>query len=189
MNHPLQTIRDYYLNCFRDNVVKARSELDQFTTELLLEIPSLKYSEYCYRLYRTDIIGKKNGESKIVEVNVGGREVFSWESTMPAGASVDAPLVWNGIEFEVTGASPNESAILDWASRWLDTSDSRYNESAEFQEVVHSITPATITESGFRISIDFGSAPTSSFDELAKILTRGSQKVSVGSFFLSSSAK
>jgi hypothetical protein len=184
MNHQLHPIREYYLNCFRESVAKARSELDQFTTELLLEMSTLKHKEYCYRLYRVDIIGKKNGESKILEVNVTERQVMKPESFSTSGVCFDAPLVWNGIEFEVKDSSPNETALLDWASRWMDISESKYKEVAEFQEVVHSIKPPTITASGFNISVDFGSAPTSGFDELTEILSRDSRKVSVGSFFL-----
>jgi len=184
MNHPLHPIREYYLNCFRESVVKARSELDQFTTELLMEIPTLKYKEYCYRLYRVDIIGKKNGESKILEVNVTERQAMKPESFSASHVCFDAPIVWNGVEFEVQDSSPDEPALIEWTSRWMDIFDSKYKKAAEFQEAVHSVTPPTITASGFSISVDFGSAPTSAFDELTEILSRDSRKVSIGSFFL-----
>jgi hypothetical protein len=188
MSHPLQPIRDYFLDCFRQSITKARGELDQLATELLLEIPSLKHPEYCYRLYRADIVGKRDGKSKILEVTVGGREVLAWKSAVPVGVSLDAPMVWYGIEFEVSGTTPDERALLDWTTRWMDISDSRYDDSAEFQQVIHSVTPPRITDSGFNISVDFGSAPTTAFDELTQLLVRDARRVSVGSFFLSGSA-
>jgi hypothetical protein len=184
MLHPLQPIRDYYLDCFRESISKARAELDQFATELLLELSSLKYPEYCYRLYRADIVGKKEGKSVVQEVTVSERKVLGSHVAFPKYVSVDAPIVWYGIEFEVVGASPNQKDLLAWASRWMDISDDRYVESAEFQEVVHSFTPPTITETGFSISVDFGSAPTAAFDELTQLLARDAQSVSIGSFFL-----
>jgi hypothetical protein len=188
MIHPLQPIRDYFLECYRQSIAKARNELDQFATELLLEIPSLKNLEYCYRLYRADIIGKRNGETKILEVAVGEREVAAWKSIMPVGVTFDAPIVWFGIEFEIFGATPDESKLIDWTNRWLDISDSHYESSAEFQQVVHSVTSPKITDSGYSISVDFGSAPTAVFDELTQLLIRDAKRVSVGSFFLSRAA-
>lgn len=184
MSHPLQPIRDYFLDCFRESIATARGDLDQFETELLLELSSLKHPEYCYRLYRADIVGKKDGKSVVQEITVGEREVLGWHTTFPAGVSIDAPIVWYGVEFKVTGGPPDEKALLDWATRWLDISDGRYAESAEFQEVIHSVTPPTINDTGFSVSIDFGSAPTAAFDELLQILARDAKCVSVGSFFL-----
>lgn len=184
MSHPLQPIRDHFLDSFRNSVAKARDELDQFATELLLELPSLKHPDYCYRLYRADIVGKRDEKSVIREVPVNGKEVSNWQSTLRARLSVDAPIVWYGIEFDVIGARPDEAALLDWSSRWMDISDSRYDESAEFQQVVHSVTPPRITESGFTISVDFGSAPIDAFDELTGVLVCDASRVSVGSFFL-----
>jgi hypothetical protein len=184
MSHPLQPIRDYYLDGFRKSIADALGELDQFATELLLEIPSLKHPDYCYRLYRADIIGQANGETKIREVRVGECEVTGWRSALPANVSVDSPLVWYGVEFEVIGEPPDKSVLLDWSSWWIDISDSRYEQSAEFQQVVHSVTPPTISESGFNISVDFGSAPTAAFDELTELLARDGRQMSVGSFLL-----
>jgi hypothetical protein len=187
MSHPLQPVRDYFLECFRQSITKARDELDQVVSELLMEIPSLKHPDYCYRLYRADIIGKRDGKPQISEVMVGGREVLDWKSTVPVGVTLDAPVVWNGIEFEVSGPSPDERALVDWTTRWMDVSDSRFDDSAEFQQVVHSVTPPRITDSGFAISVDFGSATASAFDELIQLLVRDAGRVSVGSFFLSRS--
>jgi hypothetical protein len=187
MSHPLQPIRDYFLDCFRQSITKARGELDQVVSELLLEIPSLKHQEYCYRLYRADIIGKRDGKPQISEVTVDGREILDWKSAVPVGVTLDAPMVWYGIEFEVSGAPPDERALIDWTTRWMDISDSRLDDSAEFQQVVHSVTPPRITDTYFSISVDFGSAPTAAFDELVQLLVRDARRVSVGSFFLSRS--
>lgn len=120
----------------------------------------------------------------VQEITVGEREVSGWQTSFPAGVSIDAPIVWYGIEFEVSGGSPDEKALLDWATRWLDISDGRYDKSAEFQAVVHSVTPPTIKDTGFSVSVDFGSAPTAAFDELLQMLARDAKSVSVGSFFL-----
>jgi len=181
MPHLLEPIRDYYLDCFRQSVASARAELDQFTTELLLELPSLKHSEYCYRLYRTDVIGKKDGKSVVRETTVPAREI---SGALSGIVSLDAPLVWYGVEFEVSGAAPDERSLIDWTSRWIDISDARYRDGEEFQGVVHSVTPPERKDYGFSLSVDFGSAPTSAFDELTEILARDARSVAVGSYFL-----
>jgi hypothetical protein len=184
MTHPLQPIREYYLDCFRQGLADARKEFDELASELLLELPHLKYDEYVYRLYRVDIIGKQRGETRIREVNVSEREAADWRHAVPSGVEIATPLLWYGVEFDVRGSEIPENTILSWASRWLDISDDRYDESAEFQEVIHSITPPAPSVGGFRISVDFGSAPTTAFDQLLEILTGSNAAVSVGSFFL-----
>jgi hypothetical protein len=149
VNHPLESLRDYYLDCFRQSIAEARTHFDECAAELLLELPSLNHPEYCYRLYRADIIGKHLGENSVREVNVTAKDVVGWHCAFPKVASVDAALVWNGIEFHVSGVPAPNANLVPWATRWLDASDSRYDEAAEFQQVIHSITPPKATESGF----------------------------------------
>ncbi len=182
MPHPLHSLREYYLDFFRESLEEVRSRFDEFTTELLLELPSLKYPEYCHRLYRVDIIGKRAGESRIVEVNVVEKEPDAWQAALPSAARIDAPIVWNGLEFRITGTALPKRELVAWALHWLDVSDSRYDESAMFQQVVHSISPPTLIEGGYEVSVDFGSAPVSAFDELLELLVRDASRVSIGSF-------
>jgi hypothetical protein len=186
VTHPLKSLRDYYLDCFRKSIVTAPNHFDQFTTELLLELASPKHYDYCYRLYRADIISKHRGKTAVREVNVSVSDVASWETVLPARSSIDAPLAWNGIEFRVDGASTPEADLVVWATVWIDATDSRYDEATEFQYVVHNITPPAPTASGFTLSVDFGSAPIVAFDELLQLLVRDADRVSVGSFQLCS---
>ena len=181
MNHPLQIVRDHYLDCFRESIADARSRFTEFTTELLLELPTLKYPEYCYRLYRVDIIGKRVEESGVVEVNVTEREV-QWRGLFPSTVTVDTPLVWNGVEFRVANSKLPVNELAEWTTNWLDVSDDRYSKTAEFQHVIHSNTPPKPIDSGYHISVDFGSAPVVAFDELLQIIVRNATHVSVGSF-------
>jgi len=182
MRHPLQTLRDYYLDSFAESIECARDRFDQFATELLLELPSLKHPEYCYRLYRADIMGKRAGEPGVLEVNVTAKDVTAWQEVLPQHVSIAAPVVWNGIEFRVTDAKPSEAELVAWTERWLDVPDSQYVEGQQFQQVVHSVTPPRSAKSGYEFSVDFGSAPTTAFDELLAIIARDSATVSVGSF-------
>ncbi|MGE3808441.1 MAG: hypothetical protein AB7K24_27575 [Gemmataceae bacterium] len=182
MQHPLQILRDYYLECFAESIENARNRFDQFATELLLELPSLKHPEYCYRLYRADIMGKRAGDPGVLEVNVTAKEVTRWREALPQHVSIVAPVVWNGIEFRVTDANPSEAELVAWTTRWLDLSDSKYVEGQQFQQVAHSVTPPRSAKGGYEFSVDFGSAPTTAFDELLSIISGGSAKVSVGSF-------
>ena len=93
MRHPLQRLRDYYLDCFAESIEKARGRFDQFTTELLLELPSLKYPEYCHRLYRADIMGRRPGEPGILEVNVTQKKVTAWRKLLPPHVRIAGPIV------------------------------------------------------------------------------------------------
>jgi hypothetical protein len=182
--HPLDPVREKFLSHFREAIANARNELDQFATELLLELPSLKHDEYCYRLYRADIVGKKEGKSKVCEIALDEQEVHQWKNVFPDTVRFATPIVWYGIEFEIHGAAPDIKAIQDWTTQWLDIADARYVESAEFQEVAHSVTPPKMTDSGYVLSVDFGSAPTRAFDELIQIVAKDAHEVSVGSFSL-----
>lgn len=182
MQHPLDAIRKYYLECFRQSINEAQGHYDQFTTELLLELPTLKHHEYCYRLYRADIIGKRLGKAGVREVNVTPRTAEPNELGFGNIISFDWPLVWNGIEFRIADAQPNEHRIIEWASKWLDISDNRYDEAAQFQGVVHSVAPPERTDMGYEFSVDFGSAPVTAFDELLSLIIRDASRVSVGSF-------
>jgi hypothetical protein len=184
MDHPLHHVRESFLRGYRSVVDEARDELADVVTELLMEIPGLAHAEACYRLYRIDIAGKRNGEITLREVRCDAQEVRNWQPLVPNGVQIDAPILWEGMEFDVVGARPSETALIEWATRWMDISDARYDESAEFQQVVHSISPPEPTSSGVHVSVDFGSAPTTAFDELLEVLLQGGATVSVGSFFL-----
>jgi hypothetical protein len=182
MRHPLEPVRDYYLDCFRHSIESARTQFDQFTNELLLELPSLKYSAYCHRLYRADIIGKRADENRVVEVNVAPKTAPLSRHILPSIVKVEGALVWNGIEFRVTDAEAAEDDLVTRASKWLDLSDSRYEVGAQLQHVVHSVTPPQTTDRGYQLSVDFGSAPTVAFDELLAVVARDARGVAVGSF-------
>lgn len=92
MRHPLEPLREYYLDCFRQSVEKARARFDPMTTELLLELPSLKHPEYCHRLYRVDIIGKQDGKDGILEVNVTPKGAIGWRKMLPRVAQIAGTL-------------------------------------------------------------------------------------------------
>jgi hypothetical protein len=86
--------------------------------------------------------------------------------------SIDAPIVWDGIELEVAGGPPDEKPLLDWTTKWLDIGDVRYDESAEFQEVVHSVTPPTIKDAGSVSRQTLEATRPGSSVELLQILAR-----------------
>ena len=183
-HHPLAALRDFYLERFRQSIAKATLELDGIATELLIEIPSLPHSEYCYRLYRVDVIGQRDGVSQVREVTLSeGSQASNCQWAQSHNVKFAAPIVWYGIEFEVTGICPHEE-LISWTSRWLDIEDERWVDSQEFQMVIHSVTPPTRTVNGFQISVDFGSAPLEAFDELVQLLSKTAELVSIGSFSL-----
>lgn len=182
MERTLADVREYYLACFRESFSGCEGRFDKFAAEVLLEVPSIQHSEEIYRMYRADIIGTKDGNHNVVEVNVSPR--LALFASPLQGVTIDAPIVWNGVEFRVTAKELPAQAIIDWATKWIDVSDSRYVESERFQEVAHNVTPPKLTADGYHISVDFGTAPVIAFEELLAILASGSSRVSIGSFFL-----
>jgi len=181
MQHPLETLREYYLDCFRQCVDNARVRFDQMATELLLELPSSKHPEYCHRLYRVDIIGKRDGKDEILEVNVDPQAVRWRRGTLPRVAAVTGVLVWNGIEFLVEGARPKEPELIAWAMDWLDASESRSQEPGAFEQVVHSVSPPQSCGQGYEFSVDFGTAPMAAFNELLELIAEDASRVLISS--------
>lgn len=115
-------------------------------------------------------------------MNVTPKAARRRPQVLPRVAEFAGPLVWNGIEFRVEGARAEEAELIAWAVEWLDVSDSRYDESAEFQRVVHSVTPPRRSGNGYRFSVDFGSAPTAAFDQLLAVIGRNASRILIGSF-------
>ncbi len=68
MSHFLSNVRNRFLECFQQSIEKAKTELDTVATELLVEWSNKVHPEYCFRLYRTDIIGKQGVKTIVCEV-------------------------------------------------------------------------------------------------------------------------
>lgn len=170
------------MECFQQSIEKAKAELDTVATELLVEWSSKLHPEYCFRLYRTDIIGKQGEKTIVREVAHEVVECPGSKDNLPDGACIVSALVWYGIDFRVSGEVPNLGELVKWSERWLDLDDAQFVEGHLFQEVIHNITPPTPTAEGFSISVDFGTAPTTAFDELVVLLLQKASRVEIGSY-------
>jgi hypothetical protein len=184
MSHFLSAVRERFLDCFRQSIEKARADLDTMATELLVEWSNKIYPEYCFRLYRTDIIGKQAEKTIVREIAHEAIECLGSKDNLPIKVHIVSAMVWYGIDFRVTGGPPSLGEIIKWSERWLDLEDARFVEGQLFQEVIHNIKPPAATEDGYTVSVDFGTAPTTAFDELIGLLLQNASRVEVGSYLL-----
>jgi hypothetical protein len=184
MNHPFEDLRSYYLACFESSLERAQDEFDTVATEVLLELPMPDEPEICYRVFRADIVGRICGKTKMREVNVANRSVSAAIAAPRATINLINPMIWNDLHFRVQGARVAELQLQEWMRYWLDVDHQRHNDVQVFQSVVHYVSRPLISKDGFEFSVDFGSAPTVALDAILRILSDGSQVVTVGSFDL-----
>jgi len=163
-------------------VESARDRYDSFSPELLIDLPKPDESQECYRLYRVDVVGVRDGKTVAQETNVQLRDVPSDGQLASSKIRLVNPMVWNGLEFRVADSEIPDAELTNWIRYWLDIDDTRYRDGQRFQSVIHNATRPTIEDSGFALSVDFGSAPTEALDELLRLLCGRSKMVTIGSF-------
>ena len=98
------------------------------------------------------------------------------------GLPIDAPIVWNGIEFRCVPEHFPEEALVSWGSRWITDESPPLGPQDNLTGIIHSVTEPSSSHSHVEFSVDFGSAPVVAFDELVALL--GSNLYSVGSYSL-----
>jgi hypothetical protein len=176
-----EELRAHYMPRFERALSDHRQELTRVVAEVMLELPRPSEPELLHRIYRVDILGQAPDGSKAIEVNV--------DQLSPRRASLEGfgipvslhPAVWNGLEFEVDGDPPPEAGLLAWIAKWIDIDDERYDEGADFQGVIHNCFRPSRSEAGYRISVDFGSAPIEAVHELIDLLAPTARAMRIGS--------
>ena len=166
INELLNKHRDYYLNHFTDLL----NQSDDGASELLLEMKNDE-SEELFRLYRYDLVTKKEDGHGITEFNTDGflnHEDISY--TVGDKTIIHSPIVWNGVEVSINDSSDGFEMVKKWAYKWLDVNDDKAPDSNNLQGVIHSITKPESVNNWTTFSIDFGSSPVESVMELLDIL-------------------
>jgi len=169
--------RSLYLKQLSSTLSSLSSEGHSVYAEICLELERPEASRQLYRLYVVDILERlPDGETKVIEINVEPCHI------QVPGVPIDAPIVWNGIEFRCVPEHFPEEALVSWGSRWITDESPPFGPQDNLTGIIHSVTEPSSSHSHVEFSVDFGSAPVAAFDELVALL--GSNLHSVGSYSL-----
>lgn len=180
----VQAIRDHYFNGFVKAIEALESSNDRFASEVLIQLNSDE-RDFPYSLWRVDMLTGPKESPKVTEFNHDKYLNFEPVPFSFGELSVRLfPCYWNGIEYRVTGPLPRPgSEFHGWFYRWLDPTDSRYDETSRFSGLVHTVLPPTPTADGWETSVDFGtSQPEAFFALLYAISAIPASHVDIGSF-------
>ncbi|MGK8209330.1 hypothetical protein ACRS8P_05640 [Burkholderia cenocepacia] len=94
------------------------------------------------------------------------------------------PFAWDRATIEVDGLAENATIDLfkSWFCAWFDADDARAPGEDGLHGVVHSLSEPARIEEGWRVNVDFGSAPeTAAEDVLFRLVGAGATRISLGS--------
>ncbi len=189
LGHLLDQIRDYYVSRFVDSINEHSTDdgttiahenafcnaEGEFVTEGQLELPA-----------RGDLLVIRDGVvSDSLQIDTEGMLsfkpiVFDWPDN---GVNVDLrPFQWNWIQLRIYGLQPDVdwTSIRDWFMRWFQENDPADN---ELLGGVHFMSDPKDCGGCSQISIDLGTAPVESFEELLDALGQmGADHVKIGQF-------
>ncbi len=173
----IERTRSHYLKQLSATLSSLSAQGRSVYAEICLELDRPKARSQLYRLYVVDILERlPDGETKVIEISVEP------SSIQIPGLPIDAPIVWNGIEFRCVPEHFPEEALVSWGSRWITDESPPLGPQGNLTGIIHSVTEPSSSHSHVEFSVDFGSAPVAAFDELVALL--GSNLHSVGSYSL-----
>lgn len=173
----IEQARSHYLKQLSSTLSSLSSQGRSVYAEICLELERPEARSELYRLYVVDILERlPAGETKVIEINVDPRAV-----QIP-GLPIDAPIVWNGVEFRCVPEHFPEELLVSWGSRWITDEAPPFGPQDNLTGIIHSVTEPSLSRSHIEFSVDFGSAPVAAFDELVALL--GGNLHSLGSYSL-----
>ncbi len=185
----LDQIRDYYVNCFVNAINEHAADVNvalahesafcnadgELVTEGQLALPA-----------RGDIFIIRDG---IVSdsLQIDTKEMLSFEPIAFAwpDSKIEVelrPFQWNWMQIRIFGlqASADWTPIRDWFLQWFKEDDPT---DQELLEAVHFLSAPETREDCSQVSVDLGTAPVESFEELLDAIGRlGGQRVQIGQF-------
>ncbi|MEZ4857883.1 MAG: hypothetical protein R2781_03660 [Flavobacteriaceae bacterium] len=153
-----------------NHFIDLLNQSDDGASELLLEMKNDE-SEELFRLYRYDLVTKKEDGHGITEFNTDGflnHQDISY--TVGNKTIILSPIVWNGVEISINDSFNGFDMVKKWAFKWLDINGDKEADSNNLQGVIHSMTKPESENNWTTFSIDFGSSPVETVMELLDIL-------------------
>jgi len=165
----LDKVRDHYLQRFVASLNEYRESNSPAACELLIELN--REGTRAYKLYRLDMASNASGEFKAQEVNPSTHLTFEpFEEQLGDVCVCLSPIAWNGVELRGWIEVFELKRLEAWALKWLDVDDHNAQDSNGLQGVIHSVTEPKLEGTTLYLSVDFGSAPVTSFAELIGII-------------------
>ncbi|TWT66272.1 hypothetical protein Pla123a_46660 [Posidoniimonas polymericola] len=168
----IDSVRDNYLQRYGEAIRSYQRAGRNVFTELCLDVTSAVRRHSVYRLIVVDCLEKlPDGQTKVIEINVD-----PIDAKLP-GLPIDAPIVWNGVEFRCDMEEFPEASVISWAERWISDESPPLGPQGPWTGIIHSVTEPTQRGDRIEFSVDFGSAPVTAFFELVGILAGRIQAV------------
>jgi hypothetical protein len=174
----LNQVRDFYLDHFRE-VVKEKRRVPRTT---LIAEPALRQPggqvarQGSLKLpVRTDLVVDSTGVKDTMQVNTDKTLGFDPVIVDWATLKLDlAPFQWEKCQAKVRGlpSQPDWHPVVDWYERWFDEFDRKVALKKNFQEVVHGMGDPVSQNGETTLTVDFGSAPITAFEEFLDALAQ-----------------
>jgi hypothetical protein len=179
------TERDHYLRNYRVAFADWCAKKRQVCVAELLVRPNGMSVPAPYDQIRLDFVTNLDGkfESSRYEHDKPSKQFAPRTYRTLSGMHIElSPLVWNRVEFTSSTVPAKLELLTEWASKWMDITDTKPVPKGGLLGAVHSVTYPENKFGLWRIEVDFGSADYSAFAELLVALKRmGIERLSIGS--------
>jgi hypothetical protein len=181
----LALARGQYMAAYRQALKSYRKRFSPWAAEVMFDLKKVN-TPRPFHYYRVDLASSAVTPINITEVNLELPHHRAEPRTFQRASGLSLklhPVVWNGIDFLSPHFVPEDSEFVAWCSRWLDPDDKLTKGGHTLSGVIHAVTYPSFTGENWMFGVDFGSAPTSAFDELLAVMEQmGCRSVTVGSF-------
>jgi hypothetical protein len=174
----LNQVREFYLDHFRE-VVKEKRRVPRTT---LIAEPALRQPggqvarQGSLKLpVRTDLVVNSTGAKDTMQVATENSLGFDPVTVDWATLKLElAPFHWEQCQAHVHGlpSQVDWHPVIDWYERWFDEFDRKVALKKSFQEVVHGLGDPVSHNGETTLTVDFGSAPITAFEEFLDALAQ-----------------
>ena len=174
----LNQVRQFYLDRFRE-VVKEKRRVPRAT---LITEPALRQAggqvarQGSLKVpVRTDLVVNSTGAKDTMQVATEKSLGFDPVTVDWATLKLElAPFRWEQCQAQVRGL-PSQAdwhPVVDWYERWFDEFDKKVALKKNFQEVVHGLGDPVLRDGETTLTVDFGSAAVTAFEEFLDALAQ-----------------
>jgi hypothetical protein len=160
--------RMVYLETFAKELESLDHRHFEYRTEVVVNLGNKKKIEP-FKLIRIDAIHHDGDNTRHEEANIANPAGFEPIKELWDDIEVTLhPIVWNAVDFNVTGDFPNVEQLENWYKKWFDIKGRHKPDDKKLHQVVHKMTMPVKTEDGWTLTVDFGSADMEAFIALFK---------------------
>jgi hypothetical protein len=174
----LNQVRQFYLDRFRD-VVKEKRRLPRAS---IISEPALRQPggpvarQGSLKLpVRTDLVIRSTAAKDSLQVATEKTLGFDPVAVDWGTLKVElTPFHWEQCQAQLHGlpSQVDWAPVVDWYDRWFDEFDKKAPLTKSFQEVVHRLSDPISRNGETTLTVDFGSAPITAFEEFLDALAK-----------------